>query len=81
MNYSIIPQVFFSGIIPLSSLHPFLQYFSKILPLSYGADALSNIMIKRASFLDISCNLGILLLFFILFILLNIRILKRYRQI
>lgn len=77
----VIPQVFFSGIIPLDSMVSWVKNISYIFPLSYAGKALTDIMIKGQGFSDIWGNLGILLLFMIGFTFLNILGLKRYRKV
>lgn len=77
----VIPQVFFSGIIPISNMSSILQSIAKFIPMYYVGDALQGIMIKGESFEQISFDLLILLLFAVIFILLNIIGLKRYRKI
>lgn len=77
----VIPQVFFSGIIPISNMSSVLQSIAKFIPMYYVGDALQGIMIKGESFEQISFDLLILLLFAVIFIFLNIIGLKRYRKI
>lgn len=77
----VIPQVFFSGLIPLDSMASWVRNISYIFPLSYAGNALTNIMIKGQGWEKISFDLGILLLFIIVFTLLNIIGLKRYRKV
>lgn len=77
----VIPQVFFSGLIPLDSMAGWVHQLSYIFPLSYGGQALSDVMIKGADFSTIAPNLGVLLLFLVGFTCLNIIGLKRYRKV
>lgn len=77
----VIPQIFFSGIIPISNMSTVLQNIAKFIPMYYVGDALQGIMIKGESFEQISFDLLILLLFAVIFIFLNIIGLKRYRKI
>jgi len=77
----IIPQAFFTGIFNLDSMATWIQALSQVMPLTYGADAIQQIMIKGNSLLDIWDNLVILLLFAILFIVLNIMALKKHRSL
>ena len=77
----VIPQVFFSGLIPLDSMASWVRNISYVFPLSYAGDALTNVMIKGHGWEKISFDLGILLLFIIVFTLLNIIGLKRYRKV
>lgn len=77
----VIPQIFFSGLIPLDSMASWIKTISYIFPLTYGGNALSNIMIKGQGWQDIYGDLLILCLFIVGFTCLNIIGLKRYRKV
>jgi ABC-2 type transport system permease protein len=77
----IVPQVFFSGIFPLDNMVEWLQSIGHIMPLYYAADALNGVMYKGYSFNEIVINLVILACFAIVFIMLNIISLKKYRSL
>lgn len=77
----VIPQVFFSGIIPLDNVADWVSSIGYIFPLRYAGDALTNIMIKGEGFNNIWFDLSILLVFIIGFTVLNIIGLKRYRKV
>ena len=77
----IVPQVFFTGIIPIAGMPEWLQIFSKIMPISYGADALKSIMYKGKDLSGILTDLVVLIGFAVVFIALNIVALKKYRKI
>ncbi|MWV43030.1 ABC transporter permease [Paenibacillus sp. HJL G12] len=77
----IIPQVFFAGIFPLDHMATWVQVIARIMPLYYGADALKSVMYKGLGFSDIALDLGVLFAFAVLFILLNILALKKYRKL
>lgn len=77
----IIPQVFFSGIFPMEKMADWIQALSKVMPLYYAADALVGVMYKGYGFREISKDLGVLALFAIIFIGLNIVTLKKYRKL
>ncbi|CXU00655.1 ABC transporter permease [Staphylococcus aureus] len=77
----VIPQVFFSGIIPLDSVADWVSSIGYIFPLRYAGDALTNIMIKGEGFNYIWFDITILLVFIIGFTILNIVGLKRYRKV
>ena len=61
----VIPQVFFSGIIPLDSVADWVSSIGYIFPLRYAGDALTNIMIKGEGFNYIWFDITILLVFII----------------
>ena len=77
----IIPQIFFAGIFPLDHMAAWVQVIARIMPLYYGADALKDVMYKGLGFGDIALDLGVLVLFAALFIVLNILALKKYRKL
>lgn len=76
-----IPQIFFAGIIPISSLPHWLQPVSYIMPLYYGASGMSAVVQKGATFVDVLPNMGVLVLFSIVFLVLNLITMRRYRQV
>lgn len=77
----VIPQIFFSGIIPISQMAGWLQPVAKIMPLYYGATAMSNVIEKGSTFTDIFGDVIALLIFFALFLVLNLVSMRRYRQV
>lgn len=77
----VIPQVFFSGLIPLDTMADWVRNLSYIFPLSYAGNALTNVMIKGLGWETIWPDLTILVLFIVVFTLLNIIGLKRYRKV
>lgn len=77
----IMPQLFFSGIIPLSSMGDWAQTVGKFLPLTYSGDAMSQIILYGRSIGDILPNIGILLIFLVILTILNIVGLRRYRKV
>ncbi|WP_160723768.1 ABC transporter permease [Bacillus sp. USDA818B3_A] len=78
---AIVPQVFFAGIFPFEGMAHWMQIIAKIMPLYYGGDALVAIMYKGLGFSDIINDLLVLLGFALVFIILNIAALKKYRKI
>ncbi|WP_071394583.1 ABC transporter permease [Bacillus tuaregi] len=78
---AIIPQIFFSGILPLEGMADWLQALGKIMPLYYAADALKGVMYMGLGLKEISGDLIVLAIFAIIFIILNIFAMKRYRKL
>ncbi|MCU7557496.1 ABC transporter permease [Macrococcus capreoli] len=76
----IVPQILFSGLIPIENMHRPLQLLSYTMPLKYGADNLNRIMIKGQA-IEIMPNIIVLLVLFALLMVANIILLKRYRNI
>lgn len=77
----IVPQIFFTGLIPIENMANWLQTIAKVMPLYYGANALSGIFVKGYDFYNISGYCLVLIIFTIFLFLLNIIGLKRYRKI
>lgn len=77
----VVPQVFFSGIVPLSSMAGWVQALGKILPLTYAGDAMTGIIMKGQSLAQVSGDLAALVIFLLVVTSLNILGLKRYRKV
>ncbi|MCY7063968.1 ABC transporter permease [Streptococcus oralis] len=77
----IMPQLFFSGIIPLSSMGEWALTVGKFLPLTYSGDAISQIILYGHNLGDILPNLGVLMIFLIILTIFNIVGLRRYRKV
>lgn len=76
----IIPQTLFAGLFPLRDAHPIILALSKCFPLKYAADALREVMLRGGGFSEVYKDIIILFLFMLLFLLLNIRVLRKYRN-
>ncbi|MEE6684258.1 ABC transporter permease [Limosilactobacillus fermentum] len=77
----VMPQVFFSGIVPLDALPNWIQVISKILPLTYAGNAMNDVIMKGQGVESIASGLGVLVLFIVFFVVLNVVGLKRYRKV
>ena len=77
----IIPQLFFSGIIPLDSMTGWVQSIGKVFPLYYAGNALSKIVLNGTSIVYLGNDLLVLSLFLVILTILNIVGLKRYRKV
>ncbi|WP_019240303.1 MULTISPECIES: ABC transporter permease [Bacillus] len=77
----IVPQIFFSGIFSLDGVADWLVAVGRIMPLYYAADAIEGVMYKGWNFSDIAVDLLVLLIFAILFIVLNVFAMKKYRKL
>ncbi len=78
---AIVPQIFFSGLFDLTDAPTWVEVINRLMPLTYAADALQNIMIRGAGFTDIWIDLIVLTGFMTLFVLLNMRALKKQRPV
>jgi len=77
----IIPQIFFSGLIPIDTMPYGLGNLAYIMPVYYGCTALHGVLIMGSGFGQIWGDLAILLLFLLLFSILNVLVLKKYRRL
>jgi ABC-2 type transport system permease protein len=77
----IIPQVFFSGMFNLETMAEWLQVLSKFMPLTYGAEAMQQIMIQGKGLWDVGFELLVIVGFALLFFILNIVALKKHRRL
>ncbi|QFT91009.1 Inner membrane transport permease YbhR [Bacillus sp. THAF10] len=75
----VVPQVFFSGLFSMDGMPQWLQKLSLGMPLTYAGAAMKDIMIRGKGIQDVYGSLLLLAAFSLLFILLNIRALKKYR--
>ena len=74
----VVPQVFFSGMFDLS---PTWEKVSYIMPLRYASSALDHVMMKGHGFSFILPDISVLFFAAVAFMVINTRILKRYRKI
>ncbi|QED49805.1 ABC transporter permease [Cytobacillus dafuensis] len=77
----IVPQVFFSGLFNLETVSDWLSWIGPITPLYYASEALRGVMIKGYGWDMIYKDLLILLGFSLLFMILNIAALRKYRKL
>lgn len=77
----IVPQIFFSGIIPLDNIADWVSAIGYAFPLRYAGDALTEVMIKGNGLAFIWEDLLALLLFIAVFVLLDIFGLRKYRRV
>ena len=77
----VMPQMMFSGIIPLDSMASWVQGLAKILPLSYAGEAMTDVIVRGKGLETILPNLGILAAFVLVLTILNVEGLRRYRKV
>ena len=77
----IIPQVFFSGLFPLETIDPWLRSIGTVFPLTYGAEAMREVMIRGGGWAEIWPNLAFLSGLSLGFLVINIFALKKYRSL
>jgi ABC-2 type transport system permease protein len=75
----IMPQVLFSGILDLRQAPQWVQFLSRVFPLTYGGDALRQMMLRGKPLGDLWLDLVVVLGFAVLFIALNALSIRRTR--
>jgi ABC-2 type transport system permease protein len=75
----IMPQVLFSGILDLRQAPLWVRFLSRVFPLTYGGDALRQMMLRGKTLGDLWLDLVVVLGFAALFILLNALSLRKTR--
>ena len=76
----IIPQIFFSGLIPVDTLPFHLGMLSYIMPIYYGCTALHDVMLKGYDIGQIWNYLAAILVFIVVLSVINTFALKKYRK-
>ncbi|MFU0791040.1 MAG: ABC2-membrane domain-containing protein [Virgibacillus proomii] len=79
--FTIIPQVFFSGLIPLDLIPYHLGNLSYIMPIYYGAAAIKGVMVYGDGFFQIWGYLIGLIAYSFLLYLINAQALKKFRKL
>ncbi|WP_412990370.1 ABC transporter permease [Pediococcus siamensis] len=77
----VIPQVFFSGIIPLDSMADWVKDLSYIIPIKHSGDASTSIMMRGEGLTSLGLDILVLLIFLVILTILNIVGLRRYRKV
>ncbi|GIQ68293.1 ABC transporter permease [Xylanibacillus composti] len=77
----IVPQVFFSGLFSLDTMSEYLRWLSVIMPLTYGADALREVMVRGGGWADIAPDIYVLLTISLGLMALNVLALKKHRKL
>ena len=77
----IVPQILFCGLFSLRAAPIWVVVLSKIFPLTYGADALVNVMLRGQGFASIAFDLAVMAGYMVLFLILNSLALKKYRKL
>jgi ABC-2 type transport system permease protein len=77
----IVPQIFFSGLFNTDNMAAWMQWLGKIMPLTYGSDALKNIMIRGKGWDAIALDAYILIGLSLFFMAANVLALRKHRKI
>ncbi|MCH4208624.1 ABC transporter permease [Bifidobacterium sp.] len=76
----IIPQIFFSGLIPVDAMPRWLQVIAHIMPLYWGATSMSDVIERGAGSGDVAPHLMVLAGFLIMFFALNMLTMRTLRR-
>jgi ABC-2 type transport system permease protein len=77
----IIPQFFFSGLIPIDTLPFGLGKLAYIMPIYYGCSGLQEVLVKGRGIEHIWGYLGMLAAFIIVLLIINTEALRKYRRL
>ncbi|BCN30200.1 ABC transporter permease [Anaeromicropila herbilytica] len=77
----IIPQIFYSGLIPIDTIPLGLGNLKYIIPIYYTSTALDKVMIEGKGLMDITPFLTGLVIFIIVLFGINVLSLKKYRRL
>lgn len=77
----VIPQIFFSGLIPIDTFPSGLGKLAYIMPVYYGCTGLENVMVRGFGFEEIQKYIYMLLAFILILFLMNVVALKKYRRL
>ena len=77
----IIPQIFFTGIIPIDSLPTPLIYLSRIMPVYHGSLGLQGVMVYSYGISQLLPQIFILCTIILILFIANIIIIKKYRAV
>lgn len=81
MPLVVVPQVFFSGLFNLETMHPWLRGLGDVMPLTYGARALRDVMIRGKGWSAIDQDVYVLVGFCLFFMAANVLALRKHRKI
>ncbi len=77
----VVPQIFFSGLFNLETIPGWLSWIGQFTPLYYAAEALRDVMVRGYGWGEIYLDLFALAGFPLLFIAINIIVLRKYRKV
>lgn len=77
----IVPQVFLSGLFPIDTLPGWVRAIGNLMPIHYSTEALRNIMIRGTGFSGWWFDAAILILFSVVFMIINIFAIRRSRPV
>jgi ABC-2 type transport system permease protein len=81
MQIVVIPQILLSGMLDLSQTPGWMQFLSRIFPVTYGADAMRAVMLRGEGVGGIALDLAVLWAFIGVLFVANVLALRKYRRI
>lgn len=77
----LVPQIFLSGIFDLSTAPQVLRSISELMPLTYGARVLRDVMLRGHGLAEIGPDLAVLAAFAAVFLVADVLVLRKYRRV
>ena len=77
----VIPQILLSGMLDLSQTPGWMQFLSRVFPVTYGADAMRAVMLRAEGIGGVWFDLVVLWAFIVVLFGANVVALKKYRRI
>lgn len=77
----VIPQILLSGMLDLSQTPGWMQFLSRLFPVTYGADAMRAVMLRSEGIGGVWLDLVVLWAFIVVLFGANVVALKKYRRI
>lgn len=81
MQIIVIPQILLSGMLDLSQTPGWMQFLSRVFPVTYGADAMRAVMLRGAGIGGVAFDLAVLWGFILVLYFANVFALRKYRRI
>lgn len=77
----VVPQIFFAGIIPVSSMAGWLQVLAHLTPMYYAGNAMLKVVQEGYDLSEVGSSCLLLLLFGLVFITLAVLDMRKYREV
>lgn len=77
----VVPQIFFAGIIPVSTMVNWLQWLAHIMPLYYAGNMMLSIIQQGSTFMQVLPSCLIMLVFGLIFMYGAIITMRKYREV
>lgn len=77
----VIPQILLSGMLDLSQTPAWMQFLSRVFPVTYGADAMRAVMLRAEGIGGVWLDLAVLWAFIVVLFGANVVALRKYRRV